>query len=673
MHFQRGLLIQGEGGLCSAGQDGLPAQQMGQLGRHGFLEVCDESTALAQWPQGPFDLVLIAPGCRRAQELLDRCGSGLSLVVVGTPGSSELDAALEGLRERGVPFLGPGSQGFFSWPHRLCFCWSKAVGPPEPDGHVALISQGGTVGFSLYAMAAEAGVRFRGALSLGSPPDDATLLAALERAIDDPQVHLLVLCLETLQQGRQFLQMASRAAARRLPLLLLRVGRWPELKDRVLQRHRDGAWTDDVMWNSVARQFGVTVLEDAHQIVDVGKLFSSPWRAQGDRVAVAATSEGLAFALADRCLAARLRLVQFSPALTQKLEHQLPPWGSTQNPLDLSKGVLEDPLRLSRILMDLQKAPEVDLILVGAGSMTPKQGRDFAEAVSLAHQMGPKPVAACCLSRWKPLEEMVARLNAAGVPLFSSPRRVADALGGLWDMDRPHRPPAASCPVGKQPLMDSLPEKLSERDAFALVDHYGLAAVEQRFCRTMAEALEASRELGFPLALKAVSPSFASKQKVRALALNLRSEEQLRNSYGRVLERAHRAHPDAEIQGVLVQRMAQGVECMIGIKRDPLFGPMVAVALGGAYYELMKDLVLRAAPVTQEIALEMVQNLRGYPLLSGQWGQRLDVQGLAEQIVKLSRMGWAEPDLEVLDLNPIFVGPQGVAIADAFAVRRRGH
>ena len=158
------------------------------------------------------------------------------------------------------------------------------------------------------------------------------------------------------------------------------------------------------------------------------------------------------------------------------------------------------------------------------------------------------------------------------------------------------------------------------------------------------------------------------------MALNLRTEEELRNAYGRILERVSRVHPDAVIEGVFAQKMiTDGIECMIGIKRDPLFGPVVAVALGGAFYGLMKDISLRAAPVSIEVAHDMIASLKGYPLLSGAWsGVSMDVAALARQIVTLSHMGCAEPDIELLDINPIFIRPQGAEIADAFAVRRKG-
>ncbi|MDY3867750.1 MAG: acetate--CoA ligase family protein, partial [Pyramidobacter sp.] len=162
------------------------------------------------------------------------------------------------------------------------------------------------------------------------------------------------------------------------------------------------------------------------------------------------------------------------------------------------------------------------------------------------------------------------------------------------------------------------------------------------------------------------------KQQARAVALNLCTEEELRNAYGRILERVSRAHPDAVVEGVFAQKMVTGgIECMIGIKRDPVFGPVVAVALGGAFYGLMKDIALRAAPVSLDGAREMIRSLKGYPLISGAWsGVKMDTEALAQQLVTLSQMSCAEPDIELMDINPIFVRAQGAEIADAFSVRR---
>lgn len=676
--MERGLLIVSGG--VDGGGDRRPEALMSDMGRLGFFMVLEERKALSSWPDEPFDVVMISPGCTDCAPLLEEClERGQLNVIVGSPhcGSARVFDLVKMIRSAGGRVLGPGSKGYFDWGQELALCWSSAVTVPRNSserGHVALISQGGAMAFSLYAMAVEAGVRFRRVLSLGARQDDDALLRAVGEAIDDSETRLLILSLESLRRGRDFLALASRASARGLPVVLLRSGVSEQLRKRVDARHPDGSWTDEVMWESVASQFGVVLLDDVQQMVDLGKLFGLTHRAEGNRVAVLASSEGLAYMQSDHCTAAGLNVVPFSAKLRGRIQKYLPAWGCADNPADLSERVLKENGLLEKILEELQRSDEFDMILVIAGSMTPSQGERFARALVTSHRLGRKPMACCCLSKWRPLEEMVRRMNDAGVPLFSSPCRVADALAFFWKLDRPRHLLSGECRPAEHPMLDALPSQLSEKNAIDLVGAYGLKTVEHRFCTSVSDVLEAAQEIGFPLVLKVVSPSFASKQQARAVALNLRTEEELRNAYGRILERVSRVHPDAVIEGVFAQKMiTDGIECMIGIKRDPLFGPVVAVALGGAFYGLMKDISLRAAPVSIEVAHDMIASLKGYPLLSGAWsGVSMDVAALARQIVTLSHMGCAEPDIELLDINPIFIRPQGAEIADAFAVRRKG-
>lgn len=672
--WSRGLLITGSGA-----SDLTPLHLMRGLERDGFFTVMTEDEAARSWPNEAFDVVMVAPGCKGPAPVLRRCfAQNPPFLVLGCPRlDAESSALLAQYRARGGRALGPGSQGFFDWEKKLALSWSPSVRLPDslPDErHVVLIAQGGAVPFSLYAMAVEAGVRFRRVLSLGNCCDsDEELFSQIRGVIADPHSKLLILCLESLSRGREFLTLTAQAAARHLPVVLLRAGASERLRERMANRHPDGAWTDQIMWDSVAGQYGVVLLDDAQQIVDLGKLAALGPSSRGRRVAVLSTSEGLAALSADQCTAAGLDVSAFSQALKDKIQSRLPSWTCVDNPADLSSHVLNDEDLLSRILADVRESGECDMILVTVGVLTPRQGELLSRALVAAHHSG-LPLACCCLGRWRPLEDMVRRLNAGGVPLFSSPRRVAEAMASLWRIGRTVPAVSEMCPPAARPVLDSLPRKLSERDAMQLVEAYGLKTVPHILCTSVAEVIDASRALGFPLALKVVSPSFASKQQSRAVALNLKTEEELRNAYGRILERVSRVHAEAEIQGVVAQKMiTDGIECMIGIKRDPLFGAVVAVALGGAFYGLVKDIALRVAPVSAAEARGMIESLKGYPLISGQWfGRPNDVDALAGQIAALSEMACAEPDIEVLDINPIFVRPLGLGteIADAFAVRR---
>jgi acyl-CoA synthetase (NDP forming) len=677
--LNRGLLFIGSG--ADTETDLRPQALMTDLGRAGFFTVLTPETAMKQWPEGRFDIAMISPRCGSAAALLKLCRKhGVPHLIIGCPRlDDEARAELERYRAGGGRALGPGSQGFFDWDQKLALCWSTSVRIPDSpprERHVTLIGQGGSIPYSLYAMAVEAGVRFRRVVSLGNCADqDSELLKAMESAIDDPMTTLLILSLESLSQGRSFLAMTARAAQRKLPVVLLRIGTSDLFRQRLAERHADAAWTDNVMWESVAGQYGVVLLKDAQQIVDLGKLSGVAGSAKGNRVAILALSEGVAMIQGDQCRQSGLEVPEFSAELREKIEKLIPGWGHRGNPVDLTESVFSHEDAFLKILDLLEKSDECDMILAATGSLSPRQGEILARTLGIAHRAGKKPLACCCLSRWHPLDEMVRRMNNDGVPLFSSPRRVAEAMASLWRIGRRVVPVTELCRPAAHPRLAAYPKRLSERDAMNLSTDYGLKTVPQKFCTSVAEVLDAAGTLGFPMVLKVVSHSFFSKQQARAVALNLRTEEELRNAYGRILERADRLHADAAVEGVYAQKMVtDGIECMIGIKRDPLFGPVVAVALGGAYYGLIKDISLRVAPVDMDTALGMIRGLRGYPIVSGKWfGRPSDIDSLAEQIVRLSRMACAEPDLELLDINPIFVRPEGCGaeIADAFAVRRR--
>ena len=182
-------------------------------------------------------------------------------------------------------------------------------------------------------------------------------------------------------------------------------------------------------------------------------------------------------------------------------------------------------------------------------------------------------------------------------------------------------------------------------EASCFIGAYGLSLIKQAFCKNLEEVLAGGNDIGFPLAIKVVSRGIGSKKEARGIALNLRTEEELQNAYGRIIERAVKSYPEAIIDGVLVQEMvSDGIECMVGMKRDPVFGPVVAVGLGGILYDVTKDLALRLAPVDFPMALEMVESLKGYPLFTGFRGSAaLDFRSLASEVVKVSAMSCAEP------------------------------
>lgn len=672
--MQKALLILGD--APPRPRDEQPALLMDLLGQSNTFTLMTQTAAekLKNLSEG-FDKVLIAPSCTNLEALLRQIGNHIpSWLIIGCrhDGRRTTAGLLDKLAAAGCRILGPGSQGMIDADENTALCWTTAVTDgAHRDGHVALLFQGGELGFALYGMACEAGVRFRRVVSLGAWRDDHELLAMMEEFYHNKEIHLVMLCLEGLSDGRRLFQSSARLVQRGVPVVILRSGTSHGLDGRARERHPGGKWTDDTTWELMARQFGLILLTDIQPMVDLAKLYSAPWRPSGRRVAVLAVSEGLALAQSDECLHAGLDVAPFKGATVTSLKSFVPPRIRLRNPLNGTGDLIRSPEKLAGLLETLQSSKDHDMILIISGPLERCGADQMAQVLIEAHRRGPQPVAFCCLGAWKSIVPTMNRLARKGLPVFRSPRRAAEALSLLSQVSRPALPEPQPEVHRCSSLLPHMSDELDEYEAMQLVSGHGLTLVPHRYCHSLSQVMDAARELSFPLVLKVLSPSFVSKEQVRAVALDLRTEEELRNAYGRLLQRVERTHPEAEVSGVMVQSMiTDGLECMIGFKRDALFGPMVAVALGGAYYAMTRDIALRAAPISREMALEMIYSLKGAPLLTGQWHQeRLDVEALAEQMVKLSQLGVAEPELKLLDINPIFVRPHGAEIADAFALR----
>ncbi|EEX48877.1 acyl-CoA synthetase (NDP forming) [Jonquetella anthropi DSM 22815] len=653
-------------------EDVRPLESIHRIGL-ASLTVASQSEVLAAGEAfGGRDVVLLAPSCDRP-ELLDWCERWKpQRLVVGSDGDFGASSGqLARIRRGGTFVLGPGSRGVLDPLQDLFVSWTPAVQPSAAlDGNVALIGQGGAVVFSLFDMALEAGVKFRQVVSLGVCQDDGALLECLDQCAEDGQTRLVVLCAESFVQGRRVMERAARLVRQGVPVVLLRCGVFPGIDRRARLRHPDGNWADDATWRAVAERYGVTLLSDVGELLAFAKLYGCSRPAQGLSIAGLASSVGLALLLRDSCFRAGVALPAFSPELTEKLEKVLPPRAKAVNPISGTESLVQSDGVLSEALRRIHSGGRcLPFVVLGALG-----GDEVARVVSELAEAGrdiASPIVLCCLGDWRRFAGYGDLLARSGVVVYRDPAEAARAIALAEKISASSVRALPSQPVPPAPKLPELPERPDEAQVMDLMKSYQLSLVPSRFCSSLAEVMSAADELGFPLVLKAVSPSLLNKQQARGVALNLRTPEELRNAYGRVLERVSRGHPEAKLRGVLVQTMVtDGLECMIGLKRDPLFGPVVAVALGGAYYAMTRDIALRPAPVTFEEAQEMISSLKGASLITGSWsGVPLASDELARTIAQMSVMGDCEPDLELLDINPIFVRPNAAEIADAF-IRR---
>jgi len=254
----------------------------------------------------------------------------------------------------------------------------------------------------------------------------------------------------------------------------------------------------------------------------------------------------------------------------------------------------------------------------------------------------------------------IEKLKAAGIPIFQSFRQCARALRALegWGTFRPVAKPRGDASV---PILPDWKGNMTEYDAKVFLSRYGIPITRERLCKNLEEACDAAEELGFPVALKGMAASVLHKTEAGIVALDVRSFEELRGALKTVRKNLEEHAGEGGVQGFLVSEMVRGgFECIVGVKRDPVFGPMIAVGLGGIYVEVLSDVSLRHGAVDEEEALDMIRQLKGYSFLSGTRGSKpRDIRALASIVSRVSRLATIETDLLELDINPVFVLEEG--------------
>jgi acyl-CoA synthetase (NDP forming) len=635
---------------------------------------------LTSLPEVP-DVVLIGVRAGIVPEIVEQCNAlGVPFAVIFSSGFAESedfegqDKLMTAVRRGPTRVLGPNCQGLVNFVAGIPLSFSASLDTGKrPEGHVAYVSQSGAFGFASFAMAAERGVGFRYVVTTGNQ-SDLDVVDFGEAFLDDPQVRLLVLYLEGIKKGSRLIGLLKKAKAKGIPVAVLKVGGSPTGQEAA-KSHTAAVAGDKTVWETVLRQYGAIEIDDVEDIVDLGKVFGVLPRARGKRLGVLTTSGGAGIIMADRAWEYGLEVPELSAGVRRKIERFIPSFGSSRNPVDLTAQVINEPEGFSECVRTVLESPETDMTVVVLSMITGASGEKLAKDLIRLSAAAAKPLAVCWLIDTEHGGALLSRLRDAGIALFQSPRRCARALSRLVEGEMSAGDEECLPDRGeKEPFLDFLPETPTEYDAKRLLAEYGISVTSERLCTSLAEALGAAEEIGYPVALKVMSPDIIHKTEAGIVSLNLKSEEELRNAYGRLLERAHKAVPDANIQGVLIQEMvSDGAECMIGVKRDPLFGPVVVAGLGGIYVEILQDLALRHAPVDRKTALAMLADLKGYPLLTGARGRsRLDIESLAETIVRISALACNEENLQELDVNPIFVFEQGegVKAVDAVVIRR---
>lgn len=630
---------------------------------------------------GPVDLAVVVRPAADVLDVVDECArKQVHALVILSAGFAEMGddgkalqrAIVAKARANGMRVVGPNCLGVANTDPAVRLNATFAPTPPV-EGNVAFLSQSGGLGIELLSQAAARGIGISQFVSVGNKGDVSgnDLLQYWE---DDPRTGVILLYLESFGNPRKFARIARRIS-RRKPIIAVKSGRTPA-GSRAASSHTAALASSDVAVDALFRQAGVIRVDTLEELLDTAQMLASQPIPSGPRVAIIGNAGGPGILAADACAGAGLQVVDLSASAQDAWGASVIPGTTVSNPIDL--GAAATPELFARALPVILADDAVDAVIVIYAPPVVTDASAIARSVAdaVAAAAGGKPVVACFLGRLDVVDELRGDGDArATIPTFAFPEAAARALGRSAGLSAWRARSVGEVPgfddVDTDDARDMIAARLErdanggwldEADVDALLRDFRIPAVESRRAFDAATACKAADEIGYPVALKVGAADIVHKTDVGGVALGLANDGAVRLAFDEMQTRF-----GAGMDGAVVQRMApDGLEVIVGVTQDPLFGPLLLFGLGGVTAELLADRALRILPLTDADAHDLVRSLRTSPLLFGYRGSpALDVPALEDLILRVARLAQDLPEITEMDLNPVIVHERGVVAVDA--------
>ncbi|ATW27807.1 acetate--CoA ligase family protein [Candidatus Formimonas warabiya] len=612
---------------------------------------------------GAVDLVVIASPAATVKDVLTDAGeAGVKAAVVITSGFSEAGNAAgeeevkQAARRFGIRFIGPNCAGLVNTHSSLL----ATLEARPPKGNTALVSQSGAVGGALMSWAEEQGLGISKFVSYGNG-SDLNEIELLRYFKDDAETSVIALYVENVKNGREFMQVLKEVT-RIKPVVVIKSGR-TNTGQRAALSHTGSMAGSDAVYDAALRECGALRVETLEDMFDLCKGFSFLPPVEGRRLVVVTNSGGPGVMSIDKADEIGLDAGEPSSELKKALQEFLPPHAGLKNPIDLTVEGTGEGYRRS-LAESLKEYDAAVALYIGTPYL---EAMPVAQGIVDAARESQKPVVSV-LQVGCDVAESDNLLKQHHLPNFSTGERAVRVISRMAEYQGLKSRPGYFSDL--PPIKGNLPGQgpVLEPDAMALLKENGIPVPPYRFAGDRHQAVEACQSLGYPVVMKVVSPQILHKSDFGGVVLNIADDE----GAGKAFDHLRQIALDRDFRGVVIYPMLKGGrEVILGLTRDVQFGPVVAFGLGGIYTEVLKDIVLRVAPVDRTGAEEMIRSIRTYPILKGTRGQEpADLDALAETIVNFSRLPFLYPDIAEADLNPVFVFPQGVFVGDVRLLRK---
>ena len=628
-------------------------------------------------------LIVPAAGVASVVESLGKLGTKGVVVIssgfreIGGEGVAREEELIRLSRKFRMSVVGPNCFGVINTDPAMSLNATFSESLP-PKGNIGFVSQSGALGAGILRYGVSARIGFSRFVSVGNRAgvDENDILDAVGR---DPATKVILLYIESLADGRRFLE-SARSVTEEKPVLVIKSGRSPA-GERAARSHTGSLANSaqDRVFDALFEQSGVLRVDSISDLFRMAKIFSSGLRLEGPRLAILTNSGGPGIVAADACARGGLELPAPTPLAARTLARTLSRSASIGNPVDMTADARPEQYRDALRL--LLQAPEVNGALVIATPTGTLNGMAIAQAILDGRTTAAKPVVAC-LFGVSDLTEEVHHLEDHGVPTYAFPE---EAIQGLASLARYHawwtrpRTEVRSFRVDRAGVARAIEAArrdgvsvLPEYAARSLLEAYGIRFPTVQRVRTVDEAVRAAAEIGFPVAIKVASPDISHKTDVGGVALGLRNASEIRAAWTRMQRSLGQKAPRARIEGFEIEQMVEGgKEVIVGAQRDPGFGPILLFGLGGIYVEILKDVTFRLAPLRTLSAEHMVRSVQAFPLLTGARGEPpSDLAAIYEVLERISQLVVEQPAITELDVNPLVVRGvgQGAIAVDARVV-----
>jgi len=582
----------------------------------------------------------------------------------GVEGSKREIKLIDTARKSGTRILGPNCLGLIDTDCPLNATFLKNM---PSRGNIGFLSQSGAIGTSILDWARSSNIGFSKFVSLGNKADisENDIISEWEK---EKETKVITAYLEGVKNGREFIKISSRVSKRK-PIIIIKSGN-TDAGARAVSSHTGTLAGSDIAYESAFKQAGIIRARTIKDFFNYARAFSYQPLPKGKKVAIITNAGGPGIMAADACEKENIILSNLENKTIENLKKILPDAANFYNPIDLLGDALAE--RYKKTLEAVIKDVNVNAVLLLLTPQAMTQPLETAKAIADVIKKNRNSITILTsFLGGNEIREAVEFLDSKNIPNFSIPEEAIDTLKSMIEYaswKSKDIPPVELFDVdhGKvKRIFDRCRSddrlELGETESRGILEAYNIRLPEAELSHDLAEAKKIAMRIGYPLVLKIVSPDILHKTDVGGVIVGIRNEKELEKNYDNILFNVRKYMPDANIKGILIQELIENKkETIIGVSEDTQFGHLIMLGLGGIYVEMLKDVSFRIAPLSRQVAYEMVRELKTIKLLEGVRGEEpSDIESVVEIILKVSQMVTDFPEIVEMDINPLFVKKRG--------------